>query len=368
VVAHYRGRAGLSALEREWRALTSRLADPAFYHTYDWHWAHVDAAARDADFHFIVVRRDGVAVAICPLRRRKQWISGVRLTILDQPDLEYVHCDVICDPAQDCADALDRVVRYLRSEPSVRHNVLRLRRAREDAIVARALGRQTPWTSVRFTDWAGRIPCDRPYAAVLVGASRKRRRNLRVAYRRLECLPDVSFSWSRSPHEVESALSAFLDVEASGWKGSEEWATAVALDPEERAVFATLAERFAGHGACEIGLLRTGERCIAGLFGLISGGTLWLLKIGHDERYRHVSPGHLLVDRTLQRACADAEIHDMDFITCPSWIHAWRPERVRTFDLVVWNPRPLSLVARALFGLSGLIPRREPEVAQPPDG
>ena len=65
----FRGRAGLNALEAEWRALAAQLPDPRFIHFSGWYKSHLDNVESDPEtVVFILLCVSSRPLAIFPLR------------------------------------------------------------------------------------------------------------------------------------------------------------------------------------------------------------------------------------------------------------------------------------------------------------
>ena len=80
---------------------------------------------------------------------------------------------------------------------------------------------------------------------------------------------------------------------------------------------------------CEVSALYGEGRCLASQFATRTGKTYSILKIGHDEAYRGVSPGQLLVEKMVERCCQDLGIERFDMVSDAPWLRGWRPNQVR---------------------------------------
>jgi CelD/BcsL family acetyltransferase involved in cellulose biosynthesis len=61
--------------------------------------------------------------------------------------------------------------------------------------------------------------------------------------------------------------------------------------------------------------MRTGAECAA-------------LKIAYDEAHAAFSPGHLLLEKTLERCCGDPAIRRLSLVSHQEWVHVWGPSAV----------------------------------------
>jgi hypothetical protein len=134
------------------------------------------------------------------------------------------------------------------------------------------------------------------------------------------------------PATFASALSDFLSLEASGWKGRS--GTAARNAPAIQCFLETAVTALAKVGKAQIARLFVDNRAIAAIIILRSGDGAWCWKIAYDETMARSSPGvqllltvteALLEDRTLAHtdSCATADHPMID--------HVWR-ERLALAD------------------------------------
>ena len=117
--------------------------------------------------------------------------------------------------------------------------------------------------------------------------SKKHERDLRRRRRQLE--EEVGETKAVDVSGDSTAPQAFLDLEASGWKGRE--GTAMANVEGAAEFFTELCEGFRAVGRFEMLALRAGERNLAMLCNLRSGEGSYSFKIAHDEEFSKQSPG-----------------------------------------------------------------------------
>ena len=84
--------------------------------------------------------------------------------------------------------------------------------------------------------------------------------------------------------------------------------------------------------------------------------------MGYDERYSHLSPSHLLMERTLQRCCDDPDISRFNLTSDSAWQSHWRPDSVPLQRAYIalgrWSGRPLIALLRLRFGPVRRLARR----------
>ncbi|QGP78595.1 GNAT family N-acetyltransferase [Sphingobium sp. CAP-1] len=106
-------------------------------------------------------------------------------------------------------------------------------------------------------------------------------------------------------------IDAFLELEASGWKGRA--GSALGSDPATEALFRTVIERGHANGSARLASLSTGGHVIAMSSWFESATWGHGFKMAYDEGYRAYAPGQLLMHDVSDRI---GRRPDMSFDTC----------------------------------------------------
>jgi len=182
--------------------------------------------------------------------------------------------------------------------------------------------------------------------------SGKSRGTLKRASRRFNELPDARYVRAVTPAELGREFESFLEVEASGWKGRA--GTAVSDVPRLAAFYRALTTTMARDGHCEVHALYADGRCIAAEFCVFTRRQCACLKSGRDEEYSAVSPGRLVVHKTIEWCCESPEIELVSEVSDAPWLRMWCPEenRLRTayVGLQPLSGRLLMALLRFRFG------------------
>ncbi len=174
------------------------------------------------------------------------------------------------------------------------------------------------------------LDCSMPFDELRASLPGKFRHHLNTAQHKLAELRDVRFVTVVAANGFDAEFATFLEVEASGWKGESGTRTAIRCHEPWLAYFRDLAANLREDADyCEIGALYAEGRCLASVFATRTGATYSVLKIGHDEAYRSVSPGQLLVERLVERCCQDPGIERLNMVSDAPWLRGWRPNQVR---------------------------------------
>ncbi len=167
--------------------------------------------------------------------------------------------------------------------------------------------------------------------------------------RRMEREGKVRFYALRPDEDPTPWLTAFLKLEASGWKGRA--GTAIACNaPLQRFVTDTV-RAHAADGRLRFWRLDMDDRPVASLFGFLAGSTLWLGKIAYDEKLARHSPGALLMIEATRHILRDEAVTFADSSADPDHPmidHLWK-ERLEMADILLTSPHLPTPAARALI-------------------
>jgi hypothetical protein len=152
-----------------------------------------------------------------------------------------------------------------------------------------------------------REDADSYLSAAIRGTHRK---DLRRKEKRLSETGFVEYDQLSSEGDIDAWTDDFLEVEASGWKGTE--GSALAASEESRSFFVRVAREAFSRGRLMMLALRFNGKPIALKFNLLGCPGAYSLKIGYDEGYARYSPGLLLEVENVRRLHSRPEIEWMD--------------------------------------------------------
>lgn len=131
----------------------------------------------------------------------------------------------------------------------------------------------------------------RPEPDYLSGMKSRRRSELKRQRRKLGEELDEELSF-REWEDNERAVAAFLELEASSWKG--EQGTAMASNGGSAAFFRSMCAQLDQEGRLRLCSLTAGERPVAMICDIVAGDTLFGFKSAFDEGLKRYAPGILL--------------------------------------------------------------------------
>lgn len=355
-IVEYRGREALQCLAVDWKRLYGAMPLRTAFHAFEAHEAYLDClAAAPGRFRFLVLTDGRQVRAICPLEARVDRALGLPLPVWGTPHHpHWPFSDVICPEDEARRALLPAVVDFLKRGPEA-WRLLVLGPLPQESVIWEGL------RSLRQDAYCAHVPvepfvfdCEKSFDELLSRLSKHFRKQLRNHGNRLASLADVRFETADGETELAPLLEAFLSVEASGWKGENGTRSAVQLHPSYLSFYRDLARTLGEGDGCEINALFAEGRCIAGELCMRTGEEYACLKIGYDESYARLSPGHLLHARTLERCCVDPRIRRYNQLSDASWLGAWHPGTVALQQVHValgrWPGPPLIGLLRFRFG------------------
>jgi CelD/BcsL family acetyltransferase involved in cellulose biosynthesis len=351
--------AGISTTQ--WRALSTRAAEPNGYYLPEWELA-VNASARGrGDTAALGAWHDtSTLIGLVPV------ISMWRAYRIPLPAL--VGADpygTLCTPLLDRDMAEEAVTGILRHARQAGAHALIFRATSLDGAAMKAfadvLGRDgmAPLVLQSHVRACLDATCDaEEMLRDALGA--KKLKELRRQRNRLAEHGAVSFDVARTPADVAAAIETFLTLEASGWKGQR--GTALSQDDGDATFIRRATPALAETGQCEIVTLRAGETPVAAAIVLRHQDRAFYFKLGVDERFAKFSLGVQLTLELTRYLCADPAIRLVDSTAAPDhpMINPiWRG-RLAIGDVLIPLRRrdPVVLLIRAALGLRGAI--REP--------
>jgi hypothetical protein len=342
---------GLESLRNTWEDVVSDMDHRRFFHLWEWYYSYLKCLEPDPNtMMFFLFNKGETPIAIFPLCFTKISLRGLQLKTLTFPSHDHMQlCDLVCHREALHLPLFQLLSKYLRNQ-NISWNLIQLPHLLEDAGAIQLIHNQPP---ARFLlRHEGR--CDfmvmtGTYDSFLSGISRNLRRNIKRAKQSLDELPGVEFTFMRNGPELEAKLDAFLDVEASGWKGALGSGTAIKLHPNLQCFYRMLTRTLSASGKVSINTLTADGKCIAAQFCLLLDDTAYILKIGYDEDYKRYAPGNLLVDLFVKRGIENGVIKNVNLITDAEWHVDWRPKAYDKSVLYLFNATPAGLIGYAIL-------------------
>jgi len=332
------GHNGLSTLRTAWKDLEQYARPSAFYQQYLWMDGYLrflaDAPERVA---FLTVGEGDRIRGILPL----QLAGGARpwhRRVATLPNHSHLPvADGLFDFRLDAEATLEEILVNL-DEHLGGYDWIDLPRIPEGSFLDAGISRlrSVPvWRQpAGASNW---LPCGEGYEGFQKRLSGHFRRNLRRLGQRAGALGTLNYRSVCEPAQIRNAFDSFLEIEGSGWKGKEGEGTAIQCHADLVGFYRHLALTGSASGKCVINLLELDGSPIAVQFCLLSDGVLNLLKIGYSEKFKHVSPGFVLLDMVLRDWGERDEIRAVSLVTDTAWQSIWRPVSLPLVHARVYN-------------------------------
>jgi CelD/BcsL family acetyltransferase involved in cellulose biosynthesis len=353
-VIEHRGPHGLGLVEADWRRLFAEMPNPSVWHSFEANQLYVEHLCPSPAKFMLLALSDGERVrAIMPLEERTDSALGVGLRVWGTPHQDAWRLADAIGPEDDARRVLlPAVLEFLRRQPG-RPSLLVVGRTSGGTVLWDGLGDLEARDQYAFADGAAYvIATDVSVESFLKGLSSRSRKHISSADAAFNSLPDSHYAIGREPDELAEEFEQFLRVEASGWKGRE--GTAVKLNPKLEAFYRGLTTRMVKDGRCEIHALHAEGRCIAAEFCVYTGRQCAGLKSGYDEAYSRMTPGRLVVQKTLEGCCEDPSVDFVNEVSSAEWLRMWHPDsddlRKAYVAIRPLSGRALLLALRFRFG------------------
>ena len=343
----FQGIEGLESLRDAWNEIVSGMTRRHFFHLWEWHHSYLKCLEPDPNnLIFFLFTKGETPVAIFPLQFTKISLGGLKLKALAFPSHNHILlCDLVCHREALPLPLFQLLSQHLRNQGKS-WDMIQLPHLLEDACAIQVINNHPP--SRLLLKHEGR--CDfmdttGTYEPFLSGLSKNFRRSLKRAKQYLDDeLSGVQFTFTQNDPELEERFETFMDVEASGWKGTLGIGTAIKLHPNLMCFYRTLTWTLSTSGKVSINTLTADGKCIAAQFCLLLDDTAYILKIGYDEGYKRYAPGNLLVDLFIKRSMEGCTIKNINLITDAEWHEDWKPKSYDKSELYIFNATPAGLI------------------------
>jgi CelD/BcsL family acetyltransferase involved in cellulose biosynthesis len=300
----------------QWRRLAARAVEPNGYYQPDWELA-VNASARGRTGTSALYASSDTAglIGLLPvISMRRAYKIPLPALVAAEP------YGTLCTPLLDRDVAQDAAAKLLQQARHSGAHALILPNMSLDGPAMQAIAAVLQRQGLRFhtlkSHLRASLDATREADELLRDAlGAKKLKELRRLRNRLGEHGAVRFEVARSPQDVAAALEAFLQLEASGWKGQR--GTALVQDKGDAAFARRAAMASADSGQCEIVTLRAGDTPVAAAIVVRHQHRAFYFKLGIDERFAKYSPGVQLTLELTRHLCADPAITSADSTASP---------------------------------------------------
>jgi len=335
------------SIEKEWLELAKQVGTH-FLHYPGWYKAQINAYP-ETDIFFAAVYRFDELVSVVPLQIIKQKTPLGSLSILG---LAYENEMGVTDCLANgyIENPLKTILKAVKNN-GIKYNVARFRCVVESGCFI-SFTTNVQNIFLKKTHNSKYLDVSEGMEAFYNNYSSKFKRNLRRKKSKAEEIGSIGFRSTLENIDLDEAYAIFLWLEDSGWKGDR--GTSIIKQPDKSLYYQTLLESYSSYKNICINLLYLDKEPIAAQFGVISGETLYLLKIAYNEQYSQISPGYLIVDQLIQSIDEHHLYKKISFVTSVDWADRWKPKGDQTWLIYYFNSAIAYYSLKTAFRLRGL--------------
>lgn len=338
-VTHVKGGNLSPEFRMQWLNLVQEMPNPGFIHDVRWFAACLSSYPNTAqNCHIFKLSYQNQTIAIFPLQyitNNKHNGLKLRTWRIFWPNDMGINDFILSEPLES-HKYIKLLLDFLTSNKDFPWDMLDLQNVSESAAISDVLKKHPiPRRVSVYHHDSKYLACGSTYEKSVANISSKFRKNNRRKLRNLQKAGEVTTSYFSRHKGLKQAFEIFLDVEASNWKGEQN--SALRDDEKQRRFYQELLNEYSDTEKYVIHLLKLNDTPVAAQLGLISGNTLFLLKIGFNAEYRSIGPGGLLLDETLRKFSGDPVIKNISFVTGAKWNDDWAPCIDKVYNHYVYN-------------------------------
>ena len=303
-----------SQLEPHWNILLYQTPYFKVFQTYEYlriWWRHFSARR---SLFILTIEKQGSLIAIVPLQIIPVTYLGKKYSELsligEGSELDYPAFLI----GQDLQGSLDACLRFLKEHHDL-WDTIRLQEQDPLSITAQAVRQSFMGEEYLF----GAVPDSvHPYIKLesdwrtfLSSKSRRFKKNLRAATKKLESAGMLAFESHQKSTAVRDALERYLALEKKSWKATKK--QGISRNDRYLNFYRDLADEFSKGEKFHVLLLTLNKQPIAGTIALSHEGKYHSLHIAHDSAFNKFSPGTILESKELEQ-CFQNGYEEYDFM------------------------------------------------------
>ena len=347
----HKGLNGLTKIEAEWNNLFNSLSTPVYTQSSIWHKCYLQHLATDIQkcYYFCIYKKNRL-IAIFPLEEARHKFHLFTLNTLKFSENDHFGLNsIIVNEHENTQSVFNFLYQTLKMETSIKWDLIYLKRAINKSQTSLCKVTQTKFLSQSISNVCDLLPIQ-DYEKTLKRFSRNFKGNLRKARKKISSLEKVEYKSSNST-TLDEFFEHFLDIEASGWKGTAGESSAIKLNPKLVTFYREVMHGFAEFGQMEINLLNINDKPIAVQYAIILEPTVFLLKIGYDESSRSISPGNLLIEHKLKEYEKKPALTNLNLISNAAWHTYWNPIILPAYDIYNCKTLPVAIYIKSILWL-----------------
>jgi len=186
------------------------------------------------------------------------------------------------------------------------------------------------------------VKTDRTFETYFSGLNKKFQRNLTRACNKLKNIHESKIEFIEGKREESFQFLRMIDVEDKSWKGKK--GTSILKSQSLVEFYSIICNRLADAGWLEWHFFDIAGQSIAANMAINFAGSIILWKIGYDETHRKLSPGNILLEKLIERACKSESINEINFLTNMEWNKNWKVEKRKYYRVKIFSGHPIPLL------------------------
>lgn len=328
------GVTGLESLKTQWNDLLGACLDQSFNNCFDWHYA-LNRYLLQSGVSYACVRKGDQLIAVFPFMQEDVRRFGMKWKTLKYFDHSHLPLfDILYDHRENTLHIYESVIEFLQKQTEISWHKIVFARFRErsnlnnlakEINLSRKKLKESLYTPVNSEPNWDKV------------LSKKRLKTVRYEARSAEkTYTSLSFECCSDPDLLEDAFQRFMQMEASGWKGSEGEATSINMDENYKAFYRSLMTAETPNFV-SINFLYFGDIAVASQFCVRKSNCWNLVKIAYNEEYRKFGPGNALILKLIEHLVADGAPAEINVVTGPEWARKWHFIEETTYAAEIFN-------------------------------
>jgi hypothetical protein len=342
----YAGLSGVQSVAEQWSSLHGSCDLWARFELFN---AYATSLVTDDVCLYLVQVFDGEStVAVIPAIVSKETIAPFgSINVLSLPKSHHIALtDFPVDSRADPAIVANCMIEAFGALP-IKWDVIRWPRIIHSSnamAIARAIRGHT--ITLRPSSPCNFFETTQTYDDLSSSFSKNIRASLKKSHRRLQELPAGTVVVGKAAGDQMAAFEEFLRLEASGWKGESGTGSAIQLRPDLKNFYLSLLGQENTEFVPEVTLLHLGRTAVAAQFSIRVRHRKHIMKIAYDEHQEKYSPGQVLLEEVLIKACSSSSIDRVSLVTNMPWHHTWRPQSEGTYDVILFRNKLTNILFR----------------------
>ena len=310
-----------------WNRMSKNYGDVGIFITYGWFETWWQVFGDSGILQVIVLLKDQEPKAIFPLWRKTdegKGNQGANISSLTN-DHSYFF-DFIIDPS-DRVEALSlftQIVGKIFPDDEIYLEYIPMN---GDNVTSFINGLQQSWTPFqKYSEpWAPWIRVSGNIVEFEKTLPGRLRNGLKRCWKKAGQEGKIRLEIIKQSQSLDEKLDILFDVEYRSWKGQQ--GTAIKCQKDVEKFYRKLAHWAMGNDSLRLFLLWLGDVPVAASYCLSSGETVFLIKPGYREDFKHLSPGNLLQHEVFKSLYESPEITNYNFLgACNPWKMEWTSE------------------------------------------